>query len=174
MKIKNYSRRSQTNDTDDLEYVWRSNPSQTPTSNFKYKRNYTYFHSYLPLSSSHSIPHISERMKSHIRRWSMLKIKNFSNRSQTNAIYHLQYILTCISSQTSTSNSKYNQRYGHLAFSIFLYFYELIGQYLIYAYNKFSSSTEAVNEKLFISLTDKWYIWLVLYLKMEIKPNIDL
>ena len=45
---------------------------------------------------------------------------------------------------------------------------------LIYAYNKYSSSTEAVNEKLFISLTDKWYIWLVLYLKMEIKPNIDL
>ena len=109
MKIKNYSHRSQTNGEDDLWYVLRSNPSQTSTSNFKYKRNYTYFHSYLPLCFSHSIPHISERMKSHIRRWSMLKIKNFSNRSQTNAIYHLQYILTCISSQTSTSNSKYNR-----------------------------------------------------------------
>ena len=104
----------------------------------------------------------------------MLKIKNFLFRSQTNGIYGLYYILRWKSSQTSTSNSKYNQRYGHLAISISLYFYELIGQYLIYAYNKFSSSTEAVNEKLFISLTDKWYIWLVLYLKMEIKPNIDL
>ena len=104
----------------------------------------------------------------------MLKIKIFSFRSQTNGIYGLYYISRWKSSQTSTSNSKYNQRYGHLAFSISLYFYELIGQYLIYAYNKFSSSTEAVNEKLFISLTDKWYIWLVLYLKMEFKPKIDL
>ena len=32
----------------------------------------------------------------------------------------------------------------------------------------------AQNQKLFISLTDKWYIWLVVYLKMEIKLNIDL
>ena len=38
---------------------------------------------------------------------SMLKIKNFHNRSQTNGIYDLQNILRCISSQTSTSNSKY-------------------------------------------------------------------
>ena len=32
--------------------------------------------------------------------------KGFSNRSQTNGIYDLEYILTRNSSQTSTSNSK--------------------------------------------------------------------
>ena len=46
--------------------------------------------------------------------------------------------------------------------------------YLVYAYDTFSSSTEAVNEKLFKSLTNKWYILVVIHLKMEIKPNIDL
>ena len=30
------------------------------------------------------------------------------------------------------------------------------------------------NQKLLVSLTDKWYISLITYLKMQLKPNIDL
>ena len=33
---------------------------------------------------------------------------------------------------------------------------------------------DAENQKFLISLTDKWYIRLIIYLKMHSKPNIDL
>ena len=70
---------------------------------------------HMPLLLTPNAPYISINQKSHVKMKSMLKIKNFSNRLQTNAIYDLQYILRCISSQTSTSNSKYywNRTYFH-------------------------------------------------------------
>ena len=52
---------------------------------------------------------------------SMLKIKNFYNRSQTNGIDDLQYILRHNKSQTSTSNSKYYQNRTFFHSSICLY-----------------------------------------------------
>ena len=93
-------------------------------------------HPYLFIPHTPNIPCISMNEKSGMKMKWMLKIKNFLFRSQTNGIYGLYYILRWKSSHISTFNSKYNQRYGHLAISISLYFYELIGQYLIYAYNK--------------------------------------
>ena len=44
------------------------------------------------LYSSHPMPHIYEPIKSHTRMKWMLKIKNFSFRSQTNAIYLIIYL----------------------------------------------------------------------------------
>ena len=74
-----------------------------------------------PCIFAHNTPYISIDQKSHVRMKCMLLIKNFSNRSQTNGIYDLWCILTCNSSQTSTSNSKYNPRYGHLDFLFVLF-----------------------------------------------------
>ena len=121
-----------------------------------------------------NIPYISIDEKSRMRMKSMLKIKNFYNRSQTNGIYDLQYILRCISSQTSTSNSKYywNRTFFHS--SICIYPHTQYSIYLNWPKITYEDEIHAENQKLFKSLTDKLYIWLTIYLKMHFKPKIDL
>ena len=50
-------------------------------------------------------------------------------------------------------------------------------QYLIYLNRSkitYEDGIDAENQKLLVSLTDKWYISLIIYLNMHSKPNIDL
>ena len=110
--MKNFSFRSPTNGIYGLYYISRWNLSQTLTSNSKYNPNLDNI-SYKAIQAKHrpltpsiietvaffthpyafiltpNIPYISIDQKSHMKMKSMLKIKNFSNRSQTNDIYHL-------------------------------------------------------------------------------------
>ena len=85
MKIKYFLFRSQTNGIYDLQYILRYNASQTSNSNSKQKRNYSFCSYGYPCPSHTHYPiHISIDEKSCMQTKSMLKIKNFSFRSQTN------------------------------------------------------------------------------------------
>ena len=53
----------------------------------------------MPLLLTPNAPYISIKQKSHVKIKLMLKIKNFSFRSQTNGIDDLEYILATILSQ---------------------------------------------------------------------------
>ena len=79
---------------------------------------------------------------------SMLKIKNFHSRSQTNGIYDLQYILRCISSQTSTSNSKYYPKRTFFHSSICIYPHTQYPIYLNWSKNTDEDEIHAENQKL--------------------------
>ena len=64
-----------------------------------------------------------------------------------------------------------------VAFFTHPYAFAIHTQYLIYLNrSKFTCEGEihAENQKLFKSLTDKWYISLIIYLMKHFKPNIDL
>ena len=65
LKIKNFHNRSQANGMDDLQYILRCISSQTSTSNSKYKRNGSFFYHHICLYTSHTVPHISQSIKSH-------------------------------------------------------------------------------------------------------------
>ena len=175
LNIKNFSFRSQTNGIDDLEYILRHNTSQTSTSNSKYKRNWSFSHSYICLYFSHPQPYRSLSMKSHMW-W-----QNWCWKSKTFRFAHRQIILMTYNTSYDAIQAKYRpltpSRNETIPF--FSHPYPFIPhthnptdlyQWKVTCDDKI----DAENQKLFVSLTDKSYWWLIIHLMMQFKPNIDL
>ena len=165
---------SQINDIYALLYILTFNSSQTSNSNSKYKRTYTYFHSYLPLSFSHSIPHIFEPMKSHIWRWNRCwksKTFHFAHRQMIYITYNISpdaiqanhRPLTLKTNETTLTFTHTCPFASHTQYPIYLN-----GWRVTY------KDDQCWKSKIFKSLTDKCYISLIIYLKIHFKPNIDL
>ena len=175
LKIKYFSIRSHTNDKYDFKYILRYISSQTSTSNSKYKRNRNFFQSSIPLYSSHPIFHISQLIKNHIWRWNQCwksKSFNFAHRQMIYITYNISQDAIQAKHRPLTPSIIETAPFFTITYAFTPY-----TQYLIYL-NKWKVTNDdqidAENQKVLVSLTYKWYIRLIIYLKMHSKPNIDL
>ena len=128
---------------------------------------------HIPLLITPNTSYISIDEKSDIKMKLMLKIKNFLFRSQTNYIYHLQYIFRYISNQTSTSNSNYKRNRSFIHSSICICYSHPIPHISQSTKIIYEDEIDAEIQKLFKSLTDKWYISLIIYIMKHFKPNTE-
>ena len=104
---------------------------------------------------------------------SMLKIKNFSNRLQTNGIYDLYISYKVIQAKYRPLTPNIIET---VAFFTHPYAFTPHTQYLIYLNRSkitYEDGINAENQKLFKSLTDKWYISLIIYIMKHFKPNTE-